>query len=320
MMTIKHSLMVGMMGKVSDRFHEYQSAQDLRRRLELARKVTVADGIEIVYPSEFANRPEAIKIIRDSGFTLSAVNLNVKGEKRWQTGSFTSSDPEIRRQAVAEMKIAMDLAVELGTDMISCCPLIDGHNYSFEVDYLKQWNWLKEGLSEAAKHRSDVRVSLEYKLNESRNFNVLSDMGRALHLCDELNLPHVGVTMDVGHALIAKETPAESLSLAALANRLYYVHFNDNAREWDWDMMPGSVNIWDLVEVMFYLRRLKWDGWFSYDVIVRDGEMAEAMQTSIEIVKTADQLVDKIGMDKMEAMLQEGIPARAFSQLFKALL
>lgn len=319
-MAIKHSLMVGMMGKVSDRFHEYQSAKDLRQRLQLARQVSNADGIEIVYPSEFANMAETIKVIQDSGFKLSAVNLNVKGEKRWQTGSFTSCDPEVRRQAVKEMKVAMDLAVELGTDMVSCCPLIDGHNYAFEVDYLKQWGWLEEGVVEAAKHRSDVRVSLEYKLNESRNSNVLADMGRSLYLCERIGLPHVGVTMDVGHSLIAKETPAESLSLAALANRLFYVHFNDNAREWDWDMMPGSVNVWDLVEVMFYLRRLKWDGWFSYDVIVRDGEMAEGMQTSIEIVKIAEQLVDKIGMEKLEGMLREGIPARAFSQLYRSLL
>ena len=64
--------------------------------------------------------------------------------------------------------------------MISCCPLIDGHNYSCEVDYLQQWGWLEEGIAEAAKPRSDVRISLEYKLNESRNYNVLSDMGRAL--------------------------------------------------------------------------------------------------------------------------------------------
>jgi xylose isomerase len=319
-MAIKHSLMVGMMGKISDRFHEYQSAKDLRMRLALARQVSNADGIEIVYPSEFANLAETVKIVKDSGFKISAVNLNVKGEKRWQTGSFTSSDLEVRRQAVNEMKVAMDLAVEFGTDMISCCPLIDGHNYAFEVDYLKQWTWLEEGIGEASRHRKDVRISLEYKLNESRNANLLSDMGRTLYLCERLGQPHVGVTMDVGHSLIAKETPAEALSLASLANKLFYVHFNDNAREWDWDMMPGSVNVWDLVEVMFYLRRLKWDGWFSYDVIVRDGEMAEGMQTSIEIVKIAEQLVEKIGMAKLEGMLAEGIPARAFSHLYKSLL
>ena len=319
-MAIKHALMISMMGRVSDRFHEYQNAHNLLERIEMARKVTNADGIEVVYPSEFYNMPEVTKIFKESGLKVSAVNLNVKGEKRWQKGSFTNPDPKLRAAAVEEIKVAMDLAAEFGTDMVSCCPLIDGHNYSFEVDYLKQWQWMAECLAEGARHRSDIRLSLEYKLNESRNFNVLSDMGRALYLCQSLNLPNVGVTMDVGHSLIAKETPAEALSLASQAGKLFYVHFNDNAREWDWDMMPGSVNLWDQVEVMFYLRRLNWDGWFSYDVIVRDGDMVEGMQTSIEIVKMADQLVDKIGMEKLEGFIAEGIPARAFNHLVKSLL
>lgn len=123
--------MVAMMGRVADRFHKYQSARNLIGWLELTRKVTNADGVEIVYPSEFKNMTETIRIVKESGL-----------EKRWQRGSFTNPDPEIRRQAVQEMKVALDLAVEFGTDMISCCPLINGHNYSFDVDYLKQWGWM----------------------------------------------------------------------------------------------------------------------------------------------------------------------------------
>ena len=115
-MAIKHALMVSMMGRVADRFHEYQSTRGLIGRLELAKQVTNADGIEIVYPSEFKNMQETIRIVKESGLTVSAVNLNVKQEKRWQRGSFTNPDPDIRRQAVQEMRVAMDLAVEFGTD------------------------------------------------------------------------------------------------------------------------------------------------------------------------------------------------------------
>ena len=174
------------------------------------------DGIEIVYPQNFRPDPkQTVSMIKDMGLAVSAVNLNVKGDKYWQTGSFTSTDPKLRAQAVAEMKITMDLAAELNAGMITCCPLIDGHNYSFESDYLKQWPWLEEGIREAARYRSDVKVSLEYKPNESRNYVILGDMGRTLWLCERLGMKHVGVTMDVGHALVAKETPAEVMCLAA---------------------------------------------------------------------------------------------------------
>lgn len=319
-MKLRHSIMVGLLGRAYDRFHEYQPVKDFPERLKLAKSIRGVDGIEVVYPSEFASMNEAISMIKDSGLELSAVNLNVKQDKKWQAGSFTSPDPRMRALAVEELKAAFDLAAELGTDMVSCCPLIDGHNYSFEVDYLKQWKWLEECIKAGASHRSDIRLSLEYKLNESRNYNILADMGRTLYLCERLGLPNVGVTVDVGHALLAKETPAEVMCLAAQANRLFYIHFNDNGRDWDWDMLPGAVNLWDLLEVIFYLDRLNWEGWLSYDIFVRNGDPVESMEATIGIIGTAIELLDKIGRGNLQGFIEEGIPARAFQRMLKAML
>ena len=319
-MEIRHSVMPGMLGRIFDRFHEYQPARTFREQLEMAKRVRGAEGIEAVYPSDFADVNESVKLIKDSGLEVSAVNLNVKAHDKWQAGSFTSPDPQLRREAVRDLKIALDLAAELGSDMVTCCPLIDGHNYAFQADYLRQWGWLEEGIAAGARHRTDVRLSLEYKLNESRNYNILADVGRTLYLCERLGMPHVGVTVDVGHALIAKETPAEAMCLAAQAGRLFYVHLNDNGREWDWDMLPGAVNFWDLIEVVFYLDRLDWEGWLSYDVVTRNGDVVESMAASIGIVETAVELVDKIGRERLQGFIDEGIPARAFQQLVRALL
>jgi xylose isomerase len=308
------------MGRQADRFHEYQPRQSFAECLEVTRSVQGVDGIEVVYPSDFRDPKETVSLIKDAGLPVSAVNLNVKSAKKWQTGSFTSSDSQLRADAVADMRIVMDLAAELDAWMITCCPLIDGHNYCFQADYTKQWQWLEAGIAEAARYRSDVKISLEYKLNESRNYVILGDMGRTLYLCEKLALPNVGVTMDVGHALVAKETPAAMLALAAHAGRLFYVHFNDNGREWDWDMLPGSVNLWDLIEMVFYLDRLDWDGWLAYDVLTRDGDPLETMNATIAIMKAAEALLDKLGRDKLEALIAEGIPARALEYLVTSLL
>ena len=319
-MRLQHSIMISLLGRQADRFHEYQGPHDLPERLEMIRQIPGADGIEIVYPGEFAQPEKTVQMVREAGLKVSAVNLNVKSANKWKTGSFTSANPQLRAQAVSDLKTAMDLAAEFDAWMVTCCPLIDGHNYNFEVDYLKQWNWLEEGIAQAAAHRQDVRISLEYKLNESRNYVVLGDMGRSLFLCERLGLANVGVTMDVGHSLVAKETPAEALSLAANAGRLFYVHFNDNGREWDWDMLPGSVNLWDLVETLFYLDRLDWSGWLAYDVLSRSGGAVETMVSVLEIMKAAEALLEKIGKERLEAMIAAGNPERDFAQLLKALL
>jgi xylose isomerase len=312
--------MVGLMGRQADRFHEYLPARDLGERLAMTQEVRGVAGIEVVYPSEFDDVAASVATIRASGLPVSAVNLNVKSQKKWQPGSFTATDPGLRADAVKDLKIAMDLAAELGAGMVTCCPLIDGHNYSFQADYMRQWAWLEEGIAQGARYRPDVRISLEYKLNESRNYCVLGDMGRSLFLCERLGLPNVGVTMDVGHALVAKETPAEAMCLAEQAGRLFYVHFNDNGREWDWDMLPGSVNFWDLVEMLFYVERIGWEGWFAYDVSTRNGDPIEMMSATISIVETAAELVDKIGAEQLQAYIDEGLPARAFEGLVRSLL
>ncbi len=316
---LKHSVMISLMGRQADRFHEYQPARPLSERLELVRQVQGVEGIEVVYPNDFEDGDESAAAIEQCGLPVSAVNLNVKGQKKWRAGSFTAPDPQLRAEAVADLKMAMDLAVELDSGMVTCCPLIDGHNYSFQVDYEKQWAWLEEGVAEAAQYRPEVRLSLEYKLNESRNFAILGDMGRALYLCERLGLPNVGITLDVGHALMARETPAEMACLAAGSGRLFYVHFNDNGREWDWDMLPGSVNCWDLIETLFYLDRLDWQGWLCYDVLTRNGDPVEQMNATIAIMEAAERLLAGIGRDSLEKCLREGLPALTFRQLWEKL-
>ena len=92
MVNLKHSVMVGLMGRQADRFHEYQSRHSFAERLEMSKSVQGVDGIEVVYPSDFRDPKETVSLIKDSGLPVSAVNLNVKSAKKWQTGSFTSTD------------------------------------------------------------------------------------------------------------------------------------------------------------------------------------------------------------------------------------
>ncbi|OUM89027.1 sugar phosphate isomerase/epimerase family protein [Parageobacillus thermoglucosidasius] len=316
MKNLKHSIIVGILGRYADRFHEYQPARDFYENLKVASQIPGIEGIEVVYPQDFSDMEKAVKAIQATGLPVSAVNLNVKGEAKWRYGSFTNPNPEIRAEAVQYLKTAADLAAELGTDMVTCCPLIDGHDYNFQADYRQQWKWLVEGIREGASYRPDIKISLEYKPYEARNRIVLPDMGRTLHLCNQIGLPNVGVTMDVGHALAAQENPAEMVCLAEDAGRLFYVHFNDNDRGWDWDMLPGSVNLWDLIETLYYLDRLNWSGWVTYDVFTRHGDPAEAFAVTIRIMEKAQELLYKLGPDRLEALIAEGNTSKTFDYVF----
>ena len=319
-MAYKHSILLGTLGRYSDRFHTYQPARSFEERLEIASGIPRTDGVEPVYPQDLGHEGEGVAAMKSSGLAVSAVNVNVKGEDEFRHGAFTAPDPEVRERAVRYVTTGMDLAVELGADMVSVCPLIDGWDHAFQVDHLDQWRWLRECFERACAHRDDVRVAIEYKAFEVRNRIVLPTMGRTLHFCDTVGAKHLGVTLDVGHALMAGETPAAELCIAHEAGRLFYVHFNDNDRNADWDMLPASVNLWETLETLYYMRRIGYDGWCAYDVFTRHGDNAEAIGATFEIMEDLERLVDKLDVDELKRLSDEGVPARAYRQLIKALL
>jgi xylose isomerase len=319
-MPIRNSILLGTLGRYADRFHQYQEPRTLQERLDLAKTIPLTDGVEPVYPQDLGHDGAGVAAVKNSGLAVSAVNVNVKSEDVFRAGSFTNPDAAVRALSVQYLKTAMDMAAELGAGMLTVCPLIDGWDYPFQVDYQKQWAWMIAAFTEAAAYRSDIRISIEYKAYESRNRIILPNMGRTLHFCDVVGAPNVGVTMDVGHALIAGETPAAELCIAHAAGRLFYVHFNDNDRGADWDMLPASVNLWETLETLYYVEHIGWDGWVAYDVFTRSGDNAEAIAATFQIMDDLKKLVKKIGVDELSALKAEGIPARAFTKLIGALL
>lgn len=319
-MAYKNSILLGTLGKYNDRFHTYQKPKSFQERLDVAQTIPRTDGVEPVYPQDLGHNGEQMGVMKSSGLAVSAVNVNVKGEDEFRYGAFTAPDEKVRDQAVRYVTTGMDMAAELDANMVSVCPLIDGWDHAFQVDHLDQWRWLRECFERICDHRDDVRVSIEYKAYEVRNRIILPNMGRTLHFCDVVGAKHLGVTMDVGHALIAGETPAAELCIAHEAGRLFYVHFNDNDRGADWDMLPASVNLWETIETLYYLRRIGYDGWMAYDVFTRHGDNAEAVEATFEIMEDLDKLIDKIGVDELKRMTDEGVPARAFRKLIKSLL
>ena len=85
-------------------------------------------------------------------------------------------------------------------------------------------------------------------------------------------------------------------------------------------MLPGAVNLWDLVETLFYMDRLDWSGWLAYDVLSRSGGAVETMDSVIGIIKTGEALLEKIGRNTLEEMITAGNPERDFSRLVAKLL
>ncbi len=315
MPTWRYSVILGFLGKLNDRFASYGQQRDLAGKFNVAAQIEGIQGLELVYPFDFTDVALTQKLLDDHNLQCSAVNVNIKTEPKFHLGALTSKDVGIRREAVSYLKTAMDISAELGANMITCCPLSDGYDYAFETDYRKAWKWFIDGIGEAASHRDDVRVSLEYKQSEPRHKVIIPNAGTTLSACLQVGLPNVGVTMDMGHALYVGEGTAWAASLLAQAGKLFLVHVNDNYRNWDWDMIPGSINTWDMVELMFYLGELGYEGWMVSDVAPFRLDPIKTCSSTYRSLVWAEHIVEKVDRENLRRILSEGDPIDALDAL-----
>jgi xylose isomerase len=321
-LNIHYSVILAFMGQMKDRFATYQEPKGLAEKLALTSTIEGICGVEAVYPPDFEGMSTGTfkQLLDENGLTVSSVNVNVKSEKKFHHGALTSRDPGIRAEAVRYLKSGMDWAAGLGVNLVTVCPLSDGHDYPFEIDYSQAWRWLVECLGEVASYRPEVRLSIEYKQSEPRARVIVPNAGIVLHLCEQIGLDNVGLTVDLGHALYVGETPAQVLSLAADAERLFLVHINDNYRNWDWDLMPGTVNYWDWLESLLVLDQVGYDGWLVSDVFPARTDPVETLSACYRTIQYSERLLDKLGRERLRERVRQGNVIQVFDELQQLML
>ncbi|NLA57466.1 MAG: sugar phosphate isomerase/epimerase [Firmicutes bacterium] len=318
-MKIKYAVITSFLGGMRNRFMEYQPHRSLEEKIELAGQIEGLDGVEVSWPADCEDVGRLKRLLDSAGLEVSAVSLKLRGGPEWFRGSLTSPDPKIRRRAVEWCKEAKLAAEALGCSLVTTCPLNDGYDYLFEQDYWKAWHWMVETLQEAVEFRPDIKLSLEYKFADPRVRCFLGTAAEALAACQAVGSDAIGVTLDVGHALQARENPAKSLSILQAHGRLFCIHTNDNDGTADWDMLPGSMNLWNQVEFFYYLRRFEFNGWLTADVIPREHDVVETFETTILAQKKLIALAERIDQEEMDAMLHERDPIKANRYLLSLL-
>ncbi len=303
----KYSVITGFLGKLKDRFTVYQPERDIEEMIEMAAKIKGCSGLELVYPYDFVDYDKLKRLLKDYSLGVSSVNLNIKSEEKWRFGAFTSTDPAIRNEAKEHLKKSMDIAADLGCNLVTTCPLADGSDYTFELDYVKAFTNTVDIISEAADYRDDVKISLEYKASEPRAHSVFNNAGKMAYLCSVVGKDNVGVTLDVGHAFQSLEIPADSAAFLGATNRLFYVHVNDNYRNWDWDMVPGTVNFWDYIEFILFLKKVGYNDWITADVFPQRHDPIRIMEKTFEWMDYLYDIVENIDEKKLFEMQSNNV-------------
>uniref|UniRef100_A0A061QID1 Ribokinase n=1 Tax=Tetraselmis sp. GSL018 TaxID=582737 RepID=A0A061QID1_9CHLO len=167
------------------------------------------------YPQHLKGEdPEVLQqALLDANLTTGAVCMRFP---EWMgRGAFTNPNSSVRREAVRLTVEGCEWARRLGADELVIWPQTDGYDYHLQVNYLAAWDRAVECYREVCDRCADLRVSLEFKPTDERaRFSVVPSTAAALLLAGEVGRPNMGLTLDLGHMLMAGENPAQSIGAA----------------------------------------------------------------------------------------------------------
>jgi len=289
----KYAAILGNLGNTRDRFcGGYKDNPSSLEMLRRAGKLEGVSGIELVGTWDI--RPDNAKEMKSAldGLGLACVSIipDLFADKLWRNGSLSAKDPAVRAKAMDYLRAMCGVAEDMACGIVNLWPGQDGYDYLFQGDYLSERTWLVENVAAIAAEFPELKFALEYKAKEPRTHCYLARMADTLLVCLQTGRGNVGVTIDTGHAFLGGENVAEAVVLAKQAgDKLFHMHFNDNYRAWDDDMIVGSVHTLEYLELLYWLDECGYGGWLSMDQYPYREDAVGAIQESVNWVKCFDQ-------------------------------
>ena len=266
--------------------------------------------LEFNYPEHIAGYD--LEEIKKAMGDLKVNGFAVRWRNFFLNGDLTNPDEELRQKAITMCKEAADICRELGGSVITLWLENDGFDYPFQMDYEHCFKQVVEAIQEVADYAKDMKISIEYKPYEERNFALIDSTGMTMYLISEVDRENVGCTLDFCHMLMKHDSPSYGLALAASKGKLFGLHMNDGYGFQDSGLIFGSVNFSLCAEFIYYLKRYHYDGVVFFDTFpIRENAILE-VQANIDAFEQISSMVDKIGVEEINKIVakRDGISAQ----------
>ena len=249
------------------------------------------DLVDLNYPQHFDKNLTEKKLrqtLDSAGLAVGAIAIRFP-EKDFRMGAFSNPNDVTRQKAVDIAVEGCRWAAKLGGQQLIIWSPYDGYDYHFQVNYGKVWQLTVDSFQKLADScPPGVRVSLEFKpTDEYSRFSIVPSTGAALLLSNQVNRPNFGLTLDLGHLLMAGENPAQSVAMVATAGKLYGIQLNDAHVKLGAEdgLVFASVNPRMALEVVYYLRKLNYKGHIYYDTFPRNEDPVREAEYNVRMFK-----------------------------------
>jgi len=199
---------------------------------------------------------------------LGAGAICLRYPPKFRLGAMTHPDPALRAEAVALTVAAGRCGGQLGADELVVWSAYCGYDYALQVDYDALWERVVHSFQAVCDALPETKVSLEFKpTDENTRFFAVPSTGAALQLVSDVGRANMGLTLDIGHCLMAGENPAQSVAMVGGRGKLFGVQCNDGYGRLGAEdgLMFGSVNPRMALEFCTWLQKTAYRGHIYFD-------------------------------------------------------
>ncbi|HVM16828.1 MAG TPA: TIM barrel protein [Gaiellaceae bacterium] len=330
---MKTSLGIWAFGGMATRFNPAGYKPELAGATTVEKVRTAVEGLgeliddyEFHYPQELS--PENLDGVREAldGHGIYCIASGLHLDPRFGRGGVSSPDDATRAEALRLTGEAIDLAGEVGAQMI-VWPGIEGYNYPFQTPYADSWARFVDGIGEAASRARDrgVTIFLEHKNSEPAMKILMRNVGMTLHVIHKLRaqgLDNVKVNMDWQHLLMNGEHLAEYAALLAAEGLLGHQHANSGWGTFDDDNMVGATAFMETLELALELRRAGYGEngeRLGFDLYPYTEDAVGAVRRSVLQWRFIDGIAAKIDEPALREAQQQKDAVRAYELVYAAL-
>ncbi len=260
------------------------------------------------------------KLLDKYGLKAEFVAPRLWMDPRTQDGGFMSTRKEDREFAMWRAYRSIDIANELGCDMIVLWLAREGTLCAESKSPVWATRMLVEAINKMLAYDSKIRVCIEPKPNEPIDRSICGTMGHVMAIsAATIDPKRVGGNLESAHAVLAGLDPANEIGFALAFNKLFTVHLNDqNGIRYDQDKSFGVENLrsaFNQVKVLMENNYGSHGEYVGLDVkamrTTSDEDSYEHLKNSLAVFKALEEKVERYNYDYAKELIDQ----RKFEQL-----
>jgi xylose isomerase len=296
-------------------------------------------GVEAHYPNEvnLENIHLYKNLEKETGIKLITAIPLLFYDRRFEFGSLSNPQPEIRKYALELTIEALELNKEIGSEFAVIWPGIDGYENPFGHDFYGMWTRFETGLAEAMDAVPGVRVAMEPKPYEPRGNNIwrntangllmarnVENLIRAKENKDILDEGHalVGLNPEVGHVLMGHEELAYAFASVLREGRLMHSHWNSQPLgNYDQDLNVGVLGFDQMLATLLVFKMYGYNGFYGIDINPVRMPVERALVLSMNSLHAACDIINGLDYEGLVESIYDPIlnPGRVEDILTRAI-